>query len=89
MTRVVLEILSAKGLCLELFTVTLRHTVYSYDEGPDMCHLRVHRDPKKSTIVSAKRMTCNMECFGDLSNCYFPSVVKEKTGFVYDYEEDV
>lgn len=89
MTRVVLEILSAKGLCLELFTVTLRDAVCSYDKGPDMCHLRVHRDSKKSTIISAKRMRRNMECFGDLSNCYFSSVVKGKTGFVYDYEENV
>jgi len=63
----------------------LRDPVHPYDEGPGQCYLRVHEDPKKSTVVSAKGMRRSMDCYGDLSNCHFPSVVKEKTGLTYDW----
>ena len=86
MTRIVLENLSAKGLRFKFLTVTLRDTVFPYDERPDFCHLQVHKDLKKSTIASAKSMRRSMECYGDLSNCYFPSVFKEKTGLRYEYD---
>lgn len=26
-----------------------------------------------------------MECYGDLSNCHFPSVIKDKTDLTYDW----